>query len=108
MALASASHSRSSALEKAKVIAAQFDYSDDELRKCVEKFHLQMGLYNQSLNKQSYRALTRRTDEGLRERTPAMCQIPTYVTRAAQGTEKVSSTCILNKAISVPTDQIRG
>ncbi|KAI4232194.1 MAG: hypothetical protein LQ349_005159 [Xanthoria aureola] len=69
MALASASHSRSSALEKAKVIAAQFDYSDDELRKCVEKFHLQM-------------------DEGLRERTPAMCQIPTYVTRAAQGTEK--------------------
>ncbi|KAL9039420.1 MAG: hypothetical protein Q9180_002540 [Flavoplaca navasiana] len=57
------------ALEKAEMIAAQFDYSDDELRKCVRKFLSQM-------------------DGGLRERTPAMCQIPTYVTRVAQGTEK--------------------
>ncbi|KAI4099931.1 MAG: hypothetical protein LQ339_005720 [Xanthoria mediterranea] len=88
MAFASASISTSSALEKAKAIAAQFGYSDDELRKCVEKFRLQMGLYIQFLNKQSYEALIRHADEGLRERTPAMCQIPTYVTRAAQGTEK--------------------
>ena len=94
-------------MEKAKLIAAQFDYSDDELRKCVEKFRMQMGLYTQSLDKKSYRALIRRADEGLRERTPAMCQIPTYVIRAAQGTEKVKSTCSLGKAISVHTDQIR-
>ena len=32
------------------MIAAQFDYSDDELRKCVEKFRMQMGLYNQFPN----------------------------------------------------------
>ena len=89
------------------MIAAQFDYSDDELRKCVENFRLQLGLYNQSPNKQSYRALTRRADEGLRERTPAMCQIPTYVTRAAQGMEKVNRTCSLGKTVSVPTDPIR-
>lgn len=107
MAFASASISTSSALEKAKAIAAQFGYSDDELRKCVEKFRLQMGLYIQFLNKQSYEALIRHADEGLRERTPAMCQIPTYVTRAAQGTEKVSSAGSLDNAISVPTDQIR-
>ena len=107
MALASASISTPSALEKAKVIAAQFDYSDDELRKCVEKFRMQMGLYIQSPNKPSYNALNYRADEGLRERTPAMCQIPTYVTHAARGTEKVSCTCILDMAVSVHTDQIR-
>jgi len=28
-------------------------------------------------------------DEGLRERRPAMCQIPTYITRVAGGREKV-------------------
>lgn len=45
MAFGTASVSRSSALEKAEVIAAQFDYSDDELRTCVRKFLLQMSLY---------------------------------------------------------------
>ena len=89
------------------MIAAQFDYSDDELRKCVKKFRMQIGLYNQFPNYQSYRALTRRADVGLRERTPAMCQIPTYVTRAARGTEKVNCTCNLDMTSSVSTDQIR-
>ena len=29
-------------------------------------------------------------EEGLQRRTPAMCQIPTYITRVAHGTEKVN------------------
>ena len=37
-------------------------------------------------------------DEGLRERTPAMCQIPTYVTRIANGKEKVNAINDLAKA----------
>ncbi|KAL9039885.1 MAG: hypothetical protein Q9214_004697 [Letrouitia sp. 1 TL-2023] len=57
------------ALEKAEVIAAQFEFSDDEISVCVQKFLKQM-------------------DEGLQERKPAMCQIPTYVTRVASGKEK--------------------
>lgn len=96
MAFATASVLRSSALEKAEVIAAQFDYSDDEIRTCVGKFRLQLGLYTQSLDKPFLIALNHHADEGLRERTPAMCQIPTYVTRVAKGTEKVNVTCNLD------------
>lgn len=56
---------------------------------------------SQSLSKQIYRALNHHADEGLRERTPAMCQIPTYVTSVAKGTEKVNSTCNLDEASTV-------
>lgn len=33
------------ALERAQAIAARFEYSDDEVRKCTQKFLQQMGVY---------------------------------------------------------------
>ncbi|KAL8715498.1 MAG: hypothetical protein Q9220_000833 [cf. Caloplaca sp. 1 TL-2023] len=62
-------HSAPYAIRAAEKIATQFEFSDDEIRKCVQRFLQQM-------------------EEGLRERTPSMCQIPTYVTRIANGKEK--------------------
>ncbi|KAI9766338.1 MAG: glucokinase [Geoglossum simile] len=56
-------------LDEARKTAARFSYTDDDVRKCAAEF-------------------IRKMNEGLRERTPAMCQIPTYITRAASGTEK--------------------
>ncbi|KAI9845996.1 MAG: glucokinase [Sclerophora amabilis] len=57
------------------LIAAQFDYTDDDVRTCVAEFQ-------------------RELDRGLRERTPTMCQIPTYITRVARGTEKGTSLAV--------------
>lgn len=56
--------------EEAKRIAAEFDYSTDEVRKGVEEFIKEM-------------------DEGLEKQGTTMSQIPSYVTAVPNGTEKV-------------------
>lgn len=35
-------------------------------------------------------------DEGLRERTPTICQVPTYITHVASVSEQMDTGCILN------------
>lgn len=56
--------------EEAKRMAAEFDYSADEVRKGVKEFIKQMG-------------------EGLEKQGSTMSQIPSYVTAVPNGTEKV-------------------
>ena len=56
-------------LEAAELVADQFEVSDAALQQCVHQFI-------QELN------------EGLAHDQPTMCQIPTYITRVANGTEK--------------------
>ncbi len=36
---------KSHPMERARMIAAQFEYSDDDIRRCVQKFLMQMGVY---------------------------------------------------------------
>ena len=57
--------------EEAKRIAAQFDYSTEEVRKGVKEF-------------------VREMDEGLEKQGATMSQIPSYVTAVPNGTEKVA------------------
>lgn len=56
-------------LEAAETVAEQFEVSDTEIQKCVKQFIAELG-------------------QGLSEWRPTMCQIPTYITRVANGTEK--------------------
>lgn len=56
---------------EAKRIAAEFDYSTEEVRKGVKEF-------------------VREMDEGLEKQGATMSQIPSYVTAVPNGTEKVA------------------
>ncbi|KAF2475142.1 uncharacterized protein BDR25DRAFT_331731 [Lindgomyces ingoldianus] len=56
-------------LEKANRVAHQFDLTDDDVRRCCAHFINELEV-------------------GLQRRSPAVCQIPTYVTEVAYGTEK--------------------
>ncbi|KAH8662307.1 putative glucokinase [Xylariales sp. PMI_506] len=67
--------------EETKRIAAQFDYTDDDVNKGVQEFLRQMQFTNWSLTHTW-------TDEGLEQDHTSMSQIPTYVTAVPNGTEK--------------------
>lgn len=58
-----------SVLEESKRVAAEFEYSSEDLNKGVKAFITQM-------------------DEGLQQKGTSMSQIPTYVTAVPNGTEK--------------------
>jgi hexokinase len=58
--------------EEAKRVAAEFDYPAEELNKGVKYFIARM-------------------EEGLSKKGALMAQIPTYVTKVPNGTEKVGS-----------------
>lgn len=60
---------RMSLLEEAKKVAAEFEYSSNDVNKGVKEFVRQM-------------------DEGLQQTGTSMSQIPTYVTAVPNGTEK--------------------
>ncbi|EPE26462.1 Actin-like ATPase [Glarea lozoyensis ATCC 20868] len=55
--------------QKAESIASEFVFSDDDVRKCSKQFIFEL-------------------DKGLKSVVPTVCQIPTYVTKVARGTEK--------------------
>ncbi|CAO1598932.1 glucokinase [Xanthoria calcicola] len=57
-------------LDDARMVAAEFEYSANDVNKGVKEFIRQM-------------------DEGLQETGKSMSQIPTYVTAVPNGTEKV-------------------
>ena len=59
-----------SLLAESKRVAAEFDLTDDDVRKTVAEFVAQM-------------------DEGLKKNGTNMSQIPTFVTAVPNGTEKV-------------------
>ncbi|KAI9725251.1 MAG: glucokinase [Chrysothrix sp. TS-e1954] len=91
-------------LEKATQIATLFQLTDDRVRKCVAAFReanlrREMGTLHHSNPMQPGAAvacmaisLLTVTDplkaRGLGMKTASMCQIPTYITRVAHGTEK--------------------
>ncbi|KAK7962793.1 hexokinase hxk2 protein [Apiospora aurea] len=56
-------------LEHAQRLAGAFELSDEDVRRCSQSFISELRL-------------------GLREKTPSMCQIPTFVTQIAGGHEK--------------------
>ncbi|KAI2616288.1 glucokinase glkA [Hypoxylon sp. NC1633] len=56
-------------IRRANAIASQFCYTDDDIRRCSTEFLRELRL-------------------GLQQKRPSMCQIPTYLTRAATGHEK--------------------
>jgi hexokinase len=58
-------------VERAKQIAAEFEYPTEEVRKGVKEFIREM-------------------DEGLEKQGTTMSQIPSYVTAVPNGTEKVA------------------
>ncbi|MCJ1384403.1 glucokinase [Xylographa soralifera] len=62
-----------SLVQAARAIASQFEYTDADITRCGAQFIREMRL-------------------GLQEKTPSMCQIPTYISRVALSTETVSST----------------
>ena len=61
--------------EAAERVAAEFEYSGDEVRKAVKQFLKEM-------------------DDGLKGDGTHLSQIPTYVTAVPNGTEKVRSTLL--------------
>lgn len=86
-----------SLLEEAKRVAAEFEYTDDEVRKGVKHFIHQMSTlpslcasyYPVVRVEQWDNRLTSIADEGLAKNGSTMSQIPTYVTAVPNGTEKV-------------------
>lgn len=56
-------------LEAAELVAEQFEVSNTDIQRCVNQFISELG-------------------QGLSEWRATMCQIPTYITRVANGTEK--------------------
>lgn len=86
-----------SLLDEAKRVAAEFEYTDDEVRKSVKHFIYQMSMSPSFCaskdpvvrTEESDNRLTSFADEGLAKNGSTMSQIPTYVTAVPNGTEKV-------------------
>lgn len=53
------------ALEMAEVIAAQFEFSDDEIDKCVQRFLRQMGMYSPASSRDFKGALSHHCRRGI-------------------------------------------
>ena len=73
--------------ERSHEVAAQFDFSDEDVRRCCAQFISELGTeFEPFANKDCIDMLS---ETGLIRKTSTVCQIPTYVTRVANGTEKV-------------------
>jgi hypothetical protein len=82
-----------SLVQAAGAIASQFEYTDADITRCVAEFIREMSKYVHFLGQPAGNLTSPcLLGLGLQERRPSMCQIPTYVSRVARGTETVSST----------------
>lgn len=77
-------------LARARRIADTFNLGDEDIRKCSTEFIRELSEF---LAQCSYLGCVEAelypTGLGLQQKTPSMCQIPTYVTQIASGSEKV-------------------
>lgn len=73
-------------------MAAEFEYTDEQVRKGVEHFMHQMSMlrphWHGFFEYERHKA-NKHLAEGLEKNGSTMAQIPTYVTAAPNGTEKV-------------------
>ncbi|KAI9730176.1 MAG: glucokinase [Claussenomyces sp. TS43310] len=81
-----------SLLEEAKRIAAEFEYTDEDVQKGVAHFIKQMSMQSPVTSPYGLLCLELmifwQPDEGLEKNGTTMSQIPTYVTAVPNGTEK--------------------
>ena len=78
-----------SALAAADRIVANFDIPSKDVQRCAQEFILELSM--STIKAGWIRLNVFDSETGLQQRMDTVCQIPTYITRVARGTEKVWS-----------------
>lgn len=85
-------------LERARRIVNKFYLKDEDIRRCATEFIKELSELIAEGVCLGTEAESHVAGLGLQQKTPSMCQIPTYVTQIASGSEKVG-VCQLDETL---------